>query len=369
MGKCRYCGKSSITISNTLGYCYHCIREHREEIFPEIFKVHEKSRVVFGLPPSVPKIENGRICQLCTNMCKIGQGEKGFCGIRENKNGSLIGGVNKGNLSFYYDPLPTNCVADWVCPGGTGASYPKYAIRPEAEYGYHNLAVFYQACNFNCLYCQNWTFKYGINQPNWVSIKELADAALRENVSCVCFFGGDPTPQIIHALAVVKAALRKKGERILRICWETNGSVNSKILKNMAHFSLETGGCIKFDLKAWHDPVHRALCSVSNQQTLNNFKWLSGLIKEREEPPFLIASTLLVPGYVDVTEVREISSFIASLDPNIPYSLLGFYPHFFLKDLPTTSLSHALRCLEAAKEEGLNRVRIGNQHLLGHDYE
>ncbi len=369
MGKCRYCGNSSIIISDSLGYCYDCIRGHWEEVYQEIFKVHENSRVIFGLPPSVPKTENGHTCQLCANMCKIGENSKGFCGIRENKKGRIIGGTKRGNLRFYYDPLPTNCVADWVCPGGTGAGYPKYANRKEAEYGYYNLAVFYQACNFNCLYCQNWTFKYGLRQPNWVSIEELANAALRENVSCICFFGGDPTPQVIHALASVRLALKKKKGQILRICWETNGSVNPKILEKMAQFSLETGGCIKFDLKAWHEPVHKALCGVSNQQTLNNFKWLSGLIDERKEPPLLIASTLLVPGYVDVSEVREIASFIASLNPNIPYSLLGFYPHFFMKDLPTTSISHALRCLEAAKKAGLKRVRIGNQHLLGHSYD
>jgi hypothetical protein len=52
------------------------------------------------------------------------------------------------------------------------------------------------------------------------------------------------------------------------------------------------------------------------------------------------------------------------LSPDIPYSLLAFYPQFYLNDLPTTSKSHALRCKAAAENAGLRRVHIGNLHLL-----
>jgi pyruvate formate lyase activating enzyme len=82
----------------------------------------------------------------------------------------------------------------------------------------------------------------------------------------------------------------------------------------------------------------------------------------------LIASTLLVPGYVDEKEVAGIAGYLAELNPEIPYSLLAFYPHFHLQDLPTTSRTHALRCKEVAEGVGLKRVHIGNLHLLGKDY-
>jgi pyruvate formate lyase activating enzyme len=82
----------------------------------------------------------------------------------------------------------------------------------------------------------------------------------------------------------------------------------------------------------------------------------------------LIASTLLVPGYVDVEEVEQIARFAASLDPSIPYSLLGFHPQFHMDDLPMTSREHARRCEEAARSAGLTRVTIGNAHLLGAEY-
>jgi pyruvate formate lyase activating enzyme len=63
-------------------------------------------------------------------------------------------------------------------------------------------------------------------------------------------------------------------------------------------------------------------------------------------------------------EVRRLSAFIAEADPEIPYSLLAFAPAFCMSDLPTTSAAEAESCLQAAREAGLRRVRVGNQHLL-----
>jgi len=136
-------------------------------------------------------------------------------------------------LEWYYDALPTNCVADWVCPAGTGIGYLEYSCTEGPEIGYKNLAAY---------------------------------------------------------------------------------------------------------------------------------------LEKRPVPPFLVASTLLGPGYVDEQEVENIAKFIASLDKNIPYSLLAFHPHFYMDDLPTTSRNHAFGCLDIARKAGLKRVRIGNIHFLGETY-
>jgi pyruvate formate lyase activating enzyme len=132
----------------------------------------------------------------------------------------------------------------------------------------------------------------------------------------------------------------------------------------MVDLSWSSGGCIKFDLKAWNEDVHTALCGVGNKRTRENFEYVAGRIEERPDPPPLIASTLLVPGYIDEVEVRGIARFIASLDKAIPYSLLAFSPQFFMNDLPCTSRDQADHCLAVAREVGLERVRIGNVHLL-----
>lgn len=337
-------------------------------MLPKIEGAHERARKLFNLPAYPPRDGTGWRCRLCVNECRLGPGSRSYCGLRSNEGGKIRGATaTRANLSWYYDPLPTNCVADWVCPGGTGAGYPQYAYSSGPEYGYRNLAVFYRACSFDCLFCQNWHYREMVLTESTVTAESLAEA-VDGRTSCICYFGGDPSPQMTHSLRVSRLALQSKKGRILRICWETNGSMHPALLKQAAGIALDSGGCIKVDLKAWDEGLHIALCGVSNKRTLENFQFLAEYSGKRTSPPLLVASTLLVPGYVDRKEVSHLARFIASLNPDIPYSLLAFAPQFMMRDLPTTSRRHAQECLAEAKAQGLKRVNIGNVHLLGEDY-
>jgi len=112
--------------------------------------------------------------------------------LRSKEANKLKGATgDNANVSWYYDPLPTNCVADCVCPGGTGAGYPEFAYSDGPEYGYKNLAVFYQACSFDCLFCQNWHYRDSALQESKGSAAILA-AAIDDRTSCICYFSGDP---------------------------------------------------------------------------------------------------------------------------------------------------------------------------------
>jgi len=364
MGKCIYCGKTSERIASVLSICPQCIRKADTKILEELGNIHGRGREKFTLPTRPPKESDGLQCSLCQNKCRIKQGQRGYCGVRRNEAGVLKGGTAEAAVvSWYFDPLPTNCVAQWVCPGGTGLGYPDYAYSKAAEQGYLNMAVFYEACTFDCLFCQNWHYRNQTLTSKTRSADELARSVTPET-SCICFFGGDPTCQLPHALAAAKRARRQNSARILRICWETNGSMNPRLLDKIMDISLQSGGCVKFDLKAWDENIHFALCGVSNRQTLENFSLAAKRISERPEPPPLVASTLLVPGYIDTDQVKEIARFIAGLNPEIPYALLGFHGDFLMKDLPATSRQDAETALGAAKSAGLKNVRLGNIHLF-----
>lgn len=335
-----------------------------DKALPLSLKAHRRSRAFFGLPETEPRDAGGKPCRLCVHECRIPEGGVGYCGLRRNESGKIADITSKrGKLSWYHDPLPTNCVGDWVCPGGTGAGYPTYAHCEGPEHGYNNLAVFFHACSFNCLFCQNWSFMEQTTKPLTRTVEELV-TAVDERTSCICFFGGDPSPQAPFSLRAARLAREKAKGRILRICWETNGSMHPAVLDETADMALGSGGNIKFDLKTWDENLHIALTGVSNRRTLDNFTRAGRRLRERTVPPLLIASTLLVPGYVDVQEVRRLARFIASIDKGIPYSLLAFHPQFHMTDMPPTPRRLAEECLEAALKEGLRRVRLGNVHLL-----
>ena len=353
MPTCVCCGRSSPLIASTLGACADCIRRKPDEVLPHITRLHRETRAEFGLPESPPQSTGGVHCPLCVNACTIGEKEMGYCGLRTVREGKMVhlaGTRQRGVLHWYHDRLPTNCVADWVCPGSR-------------QRGYVNLAVFYGACSFNCLFCQNWYFRSLNPEDDAMSASELADAA-DARTFCACYFGGDPSPQLPHALATS----RLLAERGVTVCWETNGSMNPELLRRAVEISLRTGGCIKFDLKAWSQPLHLALTGATNSRSLENFALAASYISQRPDSPVLVASTLLIPGYIDIEEIKRIASFIASVNLDIPYALLGFHPNFYIHDLPRTSVRHAEEAERVARAAGLRNVRLGNRHLLSRAY-
>ncbi len=202
------------------------------------------------------------------------------------------------------------------------------------------------------------------------SSEDLA-SAVTPRTSCVCYFGGDPGPQISHAIHASRLMIERAksmGMRIFRVCWETNGLIAPEILDKVVELSLITGGNVKFDIKAWTPSIYKALTGADNRPVFENAKRIAKYLELRKDPPLFVVSTLLIPGYVDEYEVEMIANFIASLDTSIPYRLLAFHPDYMLRDLPPTSKKHAEEAFRAAKRAGLENVSIGNVWLLGNYY-
>lgn len=366
--RCRVCKRDSSLVSGSLGVCLSCIRDNYEESEPHIAEAHACVRRDFGLPAFPPRTAGGVPCTVCANECVIGKGDQGYCGLRANSDGvfTSVTSPRKAALYYYLDPQVTNCCAAWFCPAGTGAGYPKYACRPGPEVGYYNLALFFYGCNFDCLYCQNASHKQ-IEEAPRCDVKTLVSLSLEnKRISCWCFFGGSPEPQLPFAIFASKAMLDSKPEnRVLRICFEWNGAGNRLLVDRAAELALRSGGNIKFDLKCGSETVSKALSGISNRRSFENFEMLFKKYgNERPNMPLLTATTLLVPGYVDTVEVEKIARFLADLDEDIPYSLLVFHPDFMMSDLSITPPRQVEECYRAAKKH-LTRVNVGNLASLG----
>ncbi len=366
MPQCPVCEKEVRFLSRSVGECYECAVSRPDRTESNLTS-HRETREPFGLPAYPPRNKGGTVCTGCGSRCVITKGEPGFCGLKKaNADGTIshAGKAGEGVYEWYFDPLPTNCVADWVCAGGTGAGFPDYSYRDGPEHGYFNLAVFMGACSLNCLFCQNASYKNLAQRKRPSHSPDHIPSILREDTACICYFGGDPTPQMDFIIEASQRAFENRKSRILRICLETNGFLSIEHLKRIAPLVLTSGGCLKFDLKAWSDNLYVKLTGQKKAPSFRAFEEAASNIPERPEPPPVVASTLLVPGYVEAEEVGKIARFIASLDPNIPYSLLAFYPRHAMKDLPRTPRKLAMDALKAARDAGLSRVRIGNAHLL-----
>jgi pyruvate formate lyase activating enzyme len=364
---CKICEKKSALISKSLNVCIDCLREESEESFSLIHKAHAISRSNYDLPPHPLNDVDGLSCNICANKCKIGKGRTSYCGLKRNNKGFMesLSSPNEGILHHYLDRQVTNCCSAWFCPAGTKAGYPKYSYKAGPEYGYYNLALFFYGCNFNCLFCQNEQHK-NISVRETVTVNDLvATTEKNPSISCWCFFGGSPEPQLPFAIEASKSVLKKTSNRIVRICFEWNGCGNPQLVRKAAELSLKSGGNIKFDLKCFNPSISYALSGVSNKTAFENFKMIGqDFYPNRADLPLLTATTLLVPGYVDPIEVEQIAEFIADINTEIPYSLLIFHPAFMMTDLPITPLKQVKECFKVSKKH-LKNVHIGNLHMLG----
>ncbi|HDN73605.1 MAG TPA: radical SAM protein [Archaeoglobus sp.] len=310
--KCIVCGKETYT--KTIPLCPDCARgDFALNIASEIHKPWSNAKV--------------KKCKLCSNECE---------GI------ALCGKPKYGSLEYYEDPLPTNCCNAWFCRGSKLVGT--------------NLAVFYYGCNFDCLFCQNWTHKR-VERARVVSLDELLRVCERDRIKCICHFGGSPEPQLPFAIRFSRKALELRDD--LMICWEWNGAGNTSLALKAAKLSHQSFGTVKFDLKAWNENLHLLLTGRSNERVKRNFERIA-----EDYPEVISATTLLVPYYVDEREVEGIAKFISSINDEIPYSLLVFHPDYRLSDLPITPRSQVFRCYEVARKY-LKKVNIGNLHLLG----
>ncbi len=344
--RCTLCEKEFDYISYILPFCKSCLIKNFDILKEKIRDIHIFSRKKFEL--SFPDSKEGIKCNLCARECLIKEGEKGFCGLRINKNNKLYNLSKKeyGFFQFYYDPLPTNCVADWVCSG-------------HAAYGKYNLALFYETCSLNCLFCQNYHFRYRRPWRDKPSNVIEVIKALNPLVYCICFFGGDPTTQAVNSLYIAEEAIKRN----ITVCYESNGMWNKGILKRVLDIVKESGGILKFDIKAFSPPVYYALTGYEGKKVFENFEFAFNYLG-KSSSKHLCVSTLMVPGYIDEYEISKITEFIANLNPEIPYALLAFAPHFEMNDLRTTYRKEAEKFYEIAKDKGLKNVRIGNVFLL-----
>jgi pyruvate formate lyase activating enzyme len=77
---------------------------------------------------------------------------------------------------------------------------------------------------------------------------------------------------------------------------------------------------ISVSIKAYTNVIHIDYTGVSNTSVLRNFIRIHKIGIEVD------ASSVFIPEYIDSDEVEKIAKFIASVDPNIPYHIIGYVP-------------------------------------------
>jgi len=346
-------------------------------IHSHLIEIHKEIRHSEGLPSYPPRSGPREVklkCNLCLNECILSQKDVSYCGLRSpEKNDSGILSFptkTKGYIHGYIDANPTNCCNSWFCPAGTDCGYPLYSAHKGPEYGTYSYAAFLYGCTFNCLFCQNASHKH-ISRRSFIDanimVQEIMD---NKKISCLCYFGGTPEAQLPYTIYIAEKLLQQIEEqdkgRIMRICWEWNGSGNQNLIEKCMKIAIKSGGNIKFDLKSYNEKLNIMLCGISNKRTLENFEFLAKkYFGKRKGLPEMSACTLLVPGYINEEEVELIAKFIHEINDEIPYSLLIFHPDYKMDDIGYTTKEQALKCVEINfSSEEVKKFLLKNYNLI-----
>lgn len=271
--------------------------------------------------------ENGALrCQLCPHACLIPAGATGLCRARRNQGGVLLAESYGRISSMALDPIEKKPLLHF---------YPGSQILSVGSYG----------CNMCCPFCQNSAISQGFPATEAVSPEKLAQIAesCRGNLG-VAFTYNEPLVGIEYLLDAAPL-IRDAGLKTVLV---TGGLIEKAPLLELLPYI----DAMNIDVKGFTAAYYRKL--GGDLDTVKRSVELCAASCHVE------VTTLVVPGENDGgSEMEALSTWLASLSPDIPLHITRFFPRYKMTDGVPTPLPTLGRLAETAKRR-LRYVHIGN---------
>ena len=271
-------------------------------------------------------------CELCPRGCVVPDGARGYCRVRENKDGEYYSIVYSRPCTAHVDPIEKK---------------PLYHFLP----GTSAFSLAAAGCNMHCKFCQNWQ----ISQPKpeelnnfALSPKECVSAAKRSHSSSIALTYTEPIVYYEYTLDIAKAARSSD----LRTVMISAGYIKTKPLEKL----LEHLSAIKIDLKSFDDGYYRRICDTTLAPVLDTLKTI------KASGVWLEIVNLILPTLndSDAEHKRMFEWIMKNLGPSVPLHLTRFHPTYRMRNLPPTPKSTLQRLHKLAKTVGLKFPYIGN---------
>ncbi len=291
--------------------------------------------------------ENSVECYLCRHKCKIKDGGRGICMVRENKGGTLYSVLYGKLCATAVDPIEKK---------------PLFHFYP----GSKSFSLATLGCNFQCEFCQNWDISQRLRsetrdrrletrdqRPETVP-NEIVDAAHKTGCKTIAYTYTEPTIFYEYARDVATIAKPKGIENI----FVTNGFMTREMLSDMRPLL----SAANVDLKTFNKETYKKIIKGDLSGVLDSISYM------KELGIWIEVTTLIVPGMNDSTaELKQIASFIASIGKDIPWHISRFHPQYKMDKTPATPAKTLARACDIGREAGLKYVYVGN--LPGDDRE
>lgn len=272
-------------------------------------------------------------CFLCNHGCRIKDGARGVCGVRENRGGTLVSLVYGRVIARHVDPIEKK---------------PLFHFLP----GSRSYSLATVGCNFRCTFCQNADISQMPADHNQIQggsffPEDLVSEAASSGSATIAYTYTEPTVYFELALDTARLA----AGRGLRNVFVSNGYMTRRCLEEI-HPDLHAANV---DLKAFTDSFYREQCGAKLKPVLRTLETM------KEQGVWLEVTTLLIPGLNDSSdELRNIAGFLAGLDPGIPWHISRFHPTYRLTHIGPTPAETIHRARDIGLEAGLRYVYSGN---------
>ncbi len=282
--------------------------------------------------------DNGKIlCTLCPRYCTIGEGQKGFCFIRENINGKLYSIGYGRPTGFAVDPIEKKPLSHF---------YPGTDILSFGTAG----------CNLGCKFCQNWTTsksKYDDLRSVEASPDDVIKIAKKYKTPSIAFTYNDPTIFGEYVIDISKLA-REEGINSVMV---TAGYIDKEARKDVYKYI----DAANVDLKAFTEQFYHKITFSHLDDVLNTLYWL-----KHETDIWFEITTLLIPDENDSPEeIQQMCDWILeNLGDQVPIHFTAFHPDFKMLDKTRTPTSTLNMARNIALNSGIKYVYVGNIHNL-----
>lgn len=273
------------------------------------------------------------VCRLCPHQCALREGQHGLCGARVARDGE-VQSENYGCItSLALDPMEKKPLARFM---------PGTFVLSVGSFG----------CNLFCPFCQNASIstagKHDVSYRT-LSPQALVDIAqsarLRNNVGIAYTYN---EPFISYEYLRDSASLAHDAGLVNVVV--SNGMICSEPLEEL----LPLIDAANIDLKGFSQDFY--------DRVGGNFESVKRTIETLAACPscHLEVTTLIIPGLNDtLEEIDAAASWLASLDPHIPYHLTRFFPAHRMLDRPPTP-KDTLEKLQRQAKHYLDDVLLGN---------
>jgi pyruvate formate lyase activating enzyme len=282
-----------------------------------------------------PTDNNKILCTLCPRYCKIGDGQPGFCYIRQNIDGKLYTIGYGRPTGFAIDPVEKKPLNHFL-PSSTILSFGT------------------AGCNLGCKFCQNWSIsKAKLDDENSleVSPEGVVELAKNYHTPSIAFTYNDPTIFGEYVIDISKIA-REEGIKSVMV---TAGYIDKEARKDVYKYI----DAANVDLKGFTERFYHKLTFSHLDDVLDTLIWL-----KNETDVWFEITTLLIPDENDSSEEikQECNWILKNLGDKVPLHFTAFHPDFKMMYKERTPEKTLTTARNIAISMGIKYCYVGNVH-------